>query len=164
MTFGIVFRLLPHIANVSPLFAAAILLVGTTRNGKAILLALFSFALSDILWATMTHHPIFGTWTLFTWSGLTISLLANCFIKNKLFIHCTTFTLIYWCWTNFGVWLASGMYMHSHTGFLACYTSALPFLFSQWSGLIVWSYGIYYLRPCINVLAGKELLHTNSSN
>jgi hypothetical protein len=157
MVFGVFFRLLPHVANVSPLFAAAVLLVGATGNSKAILLALLSFALSDVLWGTVTHHAIIGTWTIFTWSGLVIALLANRFVKNKLFIHFTAFSLIYWCWTNLGVWLASGMYMHSAYGFIACYTSALPFLFNQWLGLLVWGYAIYYLKPALNVLLGKKI-------
>lgn len=156
IVFGIFFRLLPHLANVSPLFAAAILLVGATGNSKTILLALLSFAISDVLWGTMTHHPIVGSWTIFTWTGLIIALLANRFVSKKLFIHFTSFTLIYWCWTNLGVWLTSDMYIHSTSGFIACYTNALPFLFNQWLGLIVWGYGIYHFEPVLKVLLGKK--------
>jgi hypothetical protein len=147
LAFGVFFRLLPHVANVSPLFASAILLTTITRNYTAILFGLLSFMLSDALWAAITHNAFIGTWTVFTWSGLAISLLANRTIKTKLFTHFSMFSLLYWLWTNLGTWLASGIYTHNLLGFFSCYTNALPFLLNQYLGVIVWGYAFYCLKP-----------------
>lgn len=52
-------------------------------------------------------------------------------------------TLIFWLWSNLGVWLTSGMYPHTMAGFIHCYVLALPFLYdaalaaSGWSSLLI---------------------------
>lgn len=46
--------------------------------------------------------------------------------------------MFFWIWTNFGVWLVSGMYPHSLTGLVTCYFLALPFLKNSIIAAIVW--------------------------
>lgn len=47
-------------------------------------------------------------------------------------------TVAYWIWTNFGTWLIEGLYPHTLTGFVSCYTLALPFLANSLAASIAW--------------------------
>jgi len=54
----------------------------------------------------------------------------------------------FWLWSNFGVWLTSGLYANSFSGLVSCYYMALPFLGNALIGDLIWSYiilGSFYL-------------------
>lgn len=48
-------------------------------------------------------------------------------------------TLFFWLWSNLGVWLTSGMYPRTMTGFIHCYVLALPFLYDTELAALAWS-------------------------
>lgn len=147
-------RLMPHPANVTPLTSLSILSSRYFNVKQSALITLLSLFLSDVLLAFFQGYSIFGTWSLFTYSGfLSITLLnhrflhkvKNCKFFGQFFI-CTGFSVLgYWLWTNFGTWLCTTLYPHSLPGLMNCYTAALPFLRNALIGGLAWSALLYAL-------------------
>ena len=136
--FGILTRLIPHLPNFSPEIVFALYLGMKYSKALALLMILLIAAISDLLlgWG-------FGSWALFTYSALlTIGWIGMC-SKNhygkKFIINAGGVTVAYWLWTNFGVWLIENIYPHTLTGFIACYSMALPFLTNSLMASIAWS-------------------------
>lgn len=154
----IIMRDLP---NIEPITLAAILtgaFVG--RKSMATLVPLSIVVLSDLVIGNTTI-------ALFTWSawgliGLGTVVLRH-FAKNTLFpfaasgVTLATSTFFF-LWTNFGVWLESGMYARSPEGLLTCFTMALPFFRANLisnviivsfvtTGIILVQHGVIAARP-----------------
>jgi hypothetical protein len=136
-------RIIPHPPNATPLAALAILSGYVFRKNWAVLITLISLAISDLLLAVLQNQPVFGDWSLFTYSGfIMVAYLApeGFRVKKQIIIweYVLVSTLVYWLWTNFGTWLTSGMYTHDAGGFFECYLAALPFLRNALIGNIVY--------------------------
>lgn len=125
-------RIIPHIANCVPIFAILTFFSLNYKISKKaiILITLIAILISDLLLSVIHGYPIFGIYSLFTYSGfaLVIILCTKAFSRNVLLINTIVATVVYWLWTNFGVWLADGIYNLDSTGLFFCYTVALPFL------------------------------------
>ena len=88
-------------------------------------------------WAT----PVFGAWTYFSDIGLlVIACLASLFCHKaySFLYYLMGSVLLYWLWTNFGVWCVSGMYSLDALGLLRCYVMALPFLAYSMVATLCW--------------------------
>ena len=114
-------RFIPHPPNFTSLLALSFYIPALLgiRYLPALLL---SFAITDFFIG-------FHSTLIFTWGSIiTIGLLSKYFAKNILsrisgsLIGACIFFLI----TNFGVW-SNGVYGYTFSGFLACYTLAIPF-------------------------------------
>jgi|GEM_PF-6249495 len=132
-------RVLPHPANMTPL--TALILLRPNQKQKTYTASLIvGFVAADGLLATLYGFSTFGVWTIFTYSGLIVMILAREALKRMpyrllpLWRSTLVFSLGYWLWTNFGVWLTSGMYSYHLRDLVHCYTLALPFLGLQWIG------------------------------
>jgi hypothetical protein len=126
-------RLMPHVPNLTPYMSLLLLMGYSLPRRTAIFLTLLSLIAADVILALWHHDPIFGLWSLFTYSGfLSITFVAYGLKQNHTFVRIGTFALSsvlgYWLWTNFGTWLTSGMYAYSWAGFMQCFILALPFL------------------------------------
>lgn len=140
---GALARLIPHPPNFSPTTSIA-LFGGTQMNrwlGLAITLA--GLALSDLLLVKAAGYPPFGTWSLFSYTGFALIVLAGGWLRKSPTAGRTLAFLLgssgfYWTWTNFGVWLLDGMYPRSGAGLITCYANALPFLKNALLGDMVW--------------------------
>lgn len=123
----VVTRLLPHPANATPLLALCCFLPSQQSHWRALTSMMLAMLISDIGLSLEYHFSILGSWSLFTYSGLALSIwLSNYFGCRWLSLYASI--LLYWTWTNFGVFLISGLYPHTSLGLSACYLSALPFL------------------------------------
>ncbi len=131
VAFAVIGRmLLIDIPNIETLTIAA-LLGGSLLGGfYAIAIPLSSVAISDAL---IGNDPIM----IFTWSAWAIigllGLLLKRSTKNFRFSFKMTWlgigaSLIFFIWTNFGVWAMWNMYPHTWSGLIQCYVMALPFL------------------------------------
>jgi hypothetical protein len=140
--FAIVGRIIPHPANVTPFTNISMLAGQKFAKRWALLIVLVGLFISDLLLAFIYHYPIFGYWTLFTYSGfLVITLLSNKLQLGQLHDYIMFLFLAsvgFWLWTNLGSWLAMSIYPKSWQGLIACYTMALPFLRNQLIGDAVW--------------------------
>jgi hypothetical protein len=160
---AIIGRIMPHPPNVTPLTSLS-LFAGTLLSRRAALLVtIITLVSSDIFLAIIYHFPFVGMWSLFTYSGFAaVTLLGSQFsIYASLFRYLGFISIAsigYWIWTNLGVWLTSGMYSISISGFVHCYLLALPFLrnalLGDWSWMILlWGLiGMLKKFPFINSL------------
>lgn len=108
----------------------------------------------DSLWLTLavlvTTDLILGNTNIFvfTWSGFLIpALVVSTIFRNgnhtglkQVRLGLTAgigTTAFFFLWTNFGVWLLSGMYPNTAAGLFSSYINALPFLRMQAMSTIV---------------------------
>jgi hypothetical protein len=143
-------RLIPHIPNITPLTSMC-LFVGMNLSHRAAFLSLLATLLiSDIgLSSFLFNYPIFGYWTLFTYTGF-MTIVAVSFKLQRswkfLPIYLLSSSFGFWIWTNFGTWLTSGLYPKTLSGLSVCYIAALPFLHNALLGDLLWGtvfFGVY---------------------
>ena len=133
---GVLFRLLPHPSNVTPLSALAIF--GGAYLGKryALLLPLFAWILSDLVIGLDPTFP-------FTWGSILIAGLLGMWVRSRrnygtlLGIGLVN-SMFFFIVTNFGVWLVGGLYPHTAEGLVQCYTLAIPFYRNTLAGDLVY--------------------------
>jgi hypothetical protein len=114
-------RFIPHPPNFTSLLALSFYipaLIGI-RYLPALIM---SFVITDFV---IGFH---GT-TLFTWGSVVVIGLGSKFFISSMFTRISGALLgacIFFLITNFGVW-SNGVYGYTFSGFLACYTLAIPF-------------------------------------
>ena len=146
---GAIARVIPHLPNFTP--NASLALFGSAKLGwkSGWIITFLSLILSDILLAKIHGHAIFGLWTIFTFSGFFFLSLAGKWLGSEAKAGLTLVFILggslgYWLWTNFGVWLADGMYARTFAGLVECYLAALPFLRNALLGDLVWGLAFFY--------------------
>lgn len=151
-------RLIPHLANATPLASLA-LLSGFLFNKRIGLLIIgLGLLISDIVLSVIHGYAIFGSWSLFTYSGfLFITLFSPNLLSQHRYLklggYLISVTMVYWVWTNFGTWLLSGLYAHTATGLGSCYLMGLPFLRHAMLGNILFTtLFIICLMPVVSTL------------
>lgn len=149
-TVAILGRIVPHLPNATPLTSLSLLAGVLLTRPKALGVTLFCLLVSDSLLAHLYHYPVLGSWTIFTYSGFVFVVLigANLSAQSPLRFYLITIGLVsiaYWLWTNLGVWLLSGIYLHSMNGLFICYAAALPFLRNALCGDLVWMSTLFCL-------------------
>ena len=140
-------RLLPHPPNATPI--AAMALFGGAYLGKryALWTPLTALAVSDLILGWHATWPfVYGAFLLTGLIGLLLRghrrpgfVLGAALLSSFLF-----FTL-----TNFGVWLAGGLYPHTFPGLLACYSAALPFFRNTLLGDILFTAALFGLQELV---------------
>ncbi len=139
-------RLIPHPPNFTSLIALSFY-VPVLLGLRFIPALLIAFVLTDFI---IGYH----SGTHWTWgSVLVIGLISQYFSKNinLRLIGSLTGAFVFFLITNFGVWL-SGMYGLTVTGFIECYTLAVPFFTYSVISTILFStiieilYKIYKLK------------------
>lgn len=126
IVIGATLRLVPHVPNFAPVGAIA-LFGGTLLSWRlAVWLPLGVMMASDLI---LGFYP----GIIYTWAGfLLVAVWGMVFHKRRFVARVTLGALgsssIFFVVSNFGVWIASGMYAHTFSGLLLCYTLALPFL------------------------------------
>jgi hypothetical protein len=141
-------RLLPHIPNVTPMTSLSLFAGSQFKKLLSLLTIIFALLVSDIVLAYLQGHPIFSSWSLFTYSGFIIIALFGTRISSELkaksFFGCLLgSSIFFWLWTNFGVWLTSNLYAKTFQGLIICYTAALPFLRNEVCGNLIWGLAIW---------------------
>ena len=118
-------RLLPHAPNVAPIAAMA-LFGGAYLDRKFALLApLAAMFLSDIFLGF--HNTILFVYGSFLISGLIGLWLRKHKNPGNIILASIFSSIIFYLVTNFGVWLAGGLYTKDATGLIQSYVMALPF-------------------------------------
>ncbi len=135
---AVVLRLVPHWPNVTPVTAMA-LFGGAIFSNRyaAIALPLIIMVLSDLFLG-------FSWISFFVYSSFIIVSLIGWYYKKMTFKTIFLSSLSFFIITNFGVWLIG--YPKTWTGFVECYTLALPFFRNSligdfaYSGLMLYGY------------------------
>ncbi len=155
VVFACVCRVIPHLANFSPMVCIALFAGYFFDKRIAIGCVLATLLISDVALGAVFHYPPFGLWTLFTYSGF-LAILALGMgapsLEERFSLSLVTVlgsTLGFWVWTNLASWLA--MYPKSISGLIACYTAGLPFLQYSLAGSVVWFVAIWALMHYTSV-------------
>lgn len=153
-------RLMPHLPNMSVMLLLNTIISSHYSRMQSMLFIFLSAFISDAGLALIYHYPLIGTWSLFSYSGLILlGLWGGLLQKNsalRIFGYSFLFTLIYWTWTNLGVFLTTQMYSKTWIGFYHCYYYALPFLGNQLLGLALAILG-YFIITGVTGLSKKGL-------
>jgi hypothetical protein len=150
---AVLFRLIPHPWNLTPL-AAMFLFSGATFRRKSIslLVPLAALLVSDYAVDLLLYHGAYGWFSPFTWAGFLLIALIGWTLKGKFnwaaiggasLLGSTIFFLV----SNFGAWLSWSTYPRTAQGLIACYTAGLPFYRNALVGDLFFSalmFGSYY--------------------
>src|SRR3954469_21842306 len=126
-------RLVPHPPNFSPIDAMALFSGAYLgRRGLAFAPPLGALLLSDLLLG-------FYSGMQFQYLSVALIVLLGWFALSRvsvlrLGIAAVASSMLFFTVSNFGVWLASGMYPHTVGGLAACYVAAVPFFQNTLAG------------------------------
>ena len=125
ITLGIVSRVIFHPPNFTPILAIA-LFSGTYLNKKpALFVAVVFLLISDFI---LGWHETM----VFTWGSILLTVFLGRLVKEHKGISVALGTsivsaAIFFFVTNFGVWVASGLYPLTGDGLVQCFMMAVPF-------------------------------------
>ena len=151
VAIGIIGRVIPHPYNFTPMTAIALLSAHAFKNKWiAIGTPIISFWISDIIINNFIYAGYYGSFALFSpgvfwiYGSMACIALMGRFSLNKASIanvglSSVAGSMIFFIFTNFGVWAMSAMYAKSFAGLIQCYTFAIPFFGSTILGDLVYS-------------------------
>lgn len=142
-----VFRLLPHLPNVSPVAAMA-LFGGAYFADKrmAFIVPFVALFLSDLILGL--HNSM-----IFVYAGFGLTVAIGFMLKNRVTLTNTIFAMVassglFFLLTNFGAWLTSAIYVKSAEGLMQAYVAGIPFFQNSLLGNLVYAaviFGAYHL-------------------
>ncbi len=138
---GILFRFIPHAANMTPV--AAIALFGgsyLSDRRQAIILPLALMIISDLF---LGLHDMVA----FTWGATVLVSMIGVALRNSRtavrFLGGTfASSLVFFIVTNFGVW-SMGWYPPTPQGLAQCYVAAIPFFRNFLMGTLVYGSALF---------------------
>jgi hypothetical protein len=150
---AVLFRLIPHPWNVTPL-AAMFLFSGATfrSKSKSLLVPLVALLVSDYAVDLLLYHGAYHWFSPFTWAGFLLIGMLGWTLRGKwnwarIGGSSVAASTMFFLLTNFGVWLAWTMYPRSGAGLAECYAAGLPFFGNSLAGDLFFSalmFGSYY--------------------
>ena len=154
------FRLLPHLPNVSPVAAMA-LFGGAYFADKrmALIVPFLALFLSDLVLGL--HDTM-----IFVYAGFGLTVAIGLLLKDRVTVTNTAFatvlsSLLFFLLTNLGAWMTSGLYAKSAEGLMQAYVAGIPFLQNSLLGNLVFVAvifgGYHLLQKNVAVLRGPAL-------
>jgi hypothetical protein len=143
---GIFSRIIPHPFNATATISLALWAPLFFKRWFGVIISLVSLSLSDLCLHALFHYPVFGSWSLFTYSA-TLALVILNRGKPKTMLWITVLGVLgFWGWTNFGTWLCThDLYPKTAQGLLACFVAGLPFLKNSMIASLIYSLVLAHL-------------------
>lgn len=145
------FRLLPHLPNVSPVAAMALFGGACFADKRLALVVPFAaLFLSDLVLGL--HNSM-----LFVYAGFALTVVIGFMLKKHITFTNTVFAIVgssalFFLLTNFGAWMTSALYAKSAAGLMQAYVAGIPFFQNSLLGNLVYA-GV--------IFGGYHLLHNN---
>ncbi len=142
-----VFRLLPHLPNVSPIAAMALFGGACFADRRMALIVPFvALFLSDLILGL--HNSM-----IFVYAGFALTVAIGFALKSRVNITNTAFAMLvssvlFFLLTNFGAWLTSGLYAKTAAGLMQAFVAGVPFFQNSLMGNMVYAaviFGGYHL-------------------
>jgi len=164
IVFVVSLRLLPHPANFAPVAAVALFGGAVLPRRLALWVPLGAMVVSDLFIGF--YSMMWMTWGCY----LLVALASSHWLRKPSLPRGVALTLLsslfFFVVTNFAVWLTSGMYAHTWTGFARCYEMALPFFRNTalsdllYSGML---FGLYALANRMALRRPDSAIGTRSA-
>ena len=125
LSLGIISRLITHIPNFTPIIALSLFSGVYLKRSQAVVLPLLLLAVTDI--SLGFHETMF-----YTYGSVLLISCIGLWLKSRKSVNHIALTrfcssVLFFIITNFGVWLASGMYPMTASGLSQCFILAIPF-------------------------------------
>jgi hypothetical protein len=138
----VILRVVPHPPNFAPVGATAIFAGRTLKLWMAIVLVAAAMFLGDVVLACLYGYPILSFVTPFVYGGFFVQALLGRLLRSKkggAIGAAMGGSVAFFVLSNFGVWLAGGMYPQTAAGLGACYKAAIPFFGGTLLSDILWT-------------------------
>jgi len=155
VTLAVIGRIMPHAANLTPLYAVALFACAVFPKRWAIAIPVVAMVASDLIIGL--HASI-----AFTWSGMFVFALLGFAMRERkttgrIIISAVAGSAIFFVWTNLGVWFVSGIYPQTSAGLAQCYMAALPFFRNSLLGNLAFSGAIFAAYEFLRVRRAHRL-------
>ena len=169
LTAIILLRVVPHIANAVPIFALLTTISSKNKFSKVriCLFTFFGVLLSDLALSLIHGYPLYGYYSIFTYTGYFLVIACSPSYKMRsgaVGLASVVTTVLFWTWTNLGVWLVGDIYPLNLDGLYQCYLMALPFLYSSLLANVVGAMILHLLgtssSSTINLSSKKTVINT----
>ena len=129
----LLFRIIPHPPNFTPVIALSFYL--------PIFFGLWSIPCIILAFALTDYIIGFHNLLIWTWGSLAIIGLISKYGRNfySRFGMCIIGSLLFFIFSNFGVWLTSSFYEITIHGLITCYTMAIPFFSNTFLSTIIFA-------------------------
>jgi len=146
-----IFRLLPHLPNVSPVAAMALFAYFADKR-MAFIVPFVALFLSDLILGL--HSSM-----IFVYAGFALTVAIGFLLKDRVNITNTAFAMVassvmFFLLTNFGAWMTSALYTKTAAGLMQAYVAGIPFFQNSLLGNLVYAAVIF---------GGYRLLQNNVS-
>lgn len=131
-----IFRLLPHLPNVSPVAAMALFGGAYFADRRiAFIVPFLALFLSDLVLGL--HNSM-----IFVYAGFALTVAIGFLLKDRVTLTNTAFatvlaSVLFFLLTNLGAWLTSGLYAKSAEGLMQAYVAGIPFFQNSLLGNLV---------------------------
>ena len=150
IAIAVIYRLMPHPQNFTPVSAIAIFAAATLPLGLAFTVPILAMIGSDIL---VGPHDLFWlTWGAFALMGLLGLWLRERRTPARILLVSVAGSTFFFLVTNFGVLFFQNMYAKTWAGLVECFTMALPFYRNELAGDLVFCavfFGVFALAGSI---------------
>lgn len=137
---AVIYRLVPHPSNVTPMAALALLAISQfsqNRSGWALFLPLVAILISDFFLG-------FYSGIEFVYAGHVLAALCGLGLRQwslpRFVSVVMSSAFVFFVVSNFGVWAMTPLYPKSFGGMVDCYVAALPFLKLSLAGDMLFAY------------------------
>ena len=148
---GVLFRLVPHAPNFTPMLTIALMSGIYIKNKFGILVPILIMLLSDLFIGSHIMTPwVYG-------SVFIIFVIGRLIKKNNILnlLTCSVISsILFFIITNFGVWISGG-YSYSLEGLIICYTMAIPFFKNTLTSTVLFTAMFYSLHYFLHSLTMK---------
>jgi hypothetical protein len=156
IALAIAARFIPGAANFSPVYAGLLFSGAYLKKRDSIWFPVLLLAGSDLLVNSLLYQTPFQSMQILNWVGFATIVMIGWWLQKRVSVRNVLVASVagpgvFFLISNFGVWLAGGMYPPTFGGLAACYAAAIPFYGNSlisgalFSGILFGAYE-FYLR------------------
>tara|TARA_B100000700_G_C15017115_1_gene843850 strand:+ start:1062 stop:1595 length:534 start_codon:yes stop_codon:yes gene_type:complete len=136
-------RLIPHPPNFTPVIAVAIMSgIFFKRFYFSLTILFFAMLLSDFF-IGFHKNMFFVYFSLFIINYFFSNFIININYRNLLF-YSLSGSIIFFIFSNFGVWILGNLYPNNLEGLVKCYILAIPFFKNTLLSTLLFTYVLYF--------------------
>lgn len=132
IALAIAARFIPGAANFSPVYAGLLFSGAYLKRRDSMWFPILLLAGSDLLVNTLLYHTSFQWMQTLNWVAFAAIVMVGWWLQKRVSMRNVLLASVagpsvFFVISNFGVWLAGGLYPPTFGGLTACYAAAIPF-------------------------------------